>query len=138
MIPMHKCRPDSGHDTVHLALSVFAAFLARIGGFDRFDIGYTSSELRCRLSGFGDLFADVVPLRLEVDCSSTFEHLVEQVHATKAACDDCVTYVRDVSARYPELRNRQRQVSALTVTIEIGCFIVDLRTIIKHKVNENN
>jgi amino acid adenylation domain-containing protein len=86
-------------------LAAFAAYIARIAGVSRFDIGFSYSELQRSLLGLEGFFASQVPLRVDVDYAQSFgEHFKavrEQVNLVKRHG----TYARDTVARYPSIRS---------------------------------
>ncbi|HLF78080.1 MAG TPA: MupA/Atu3671 family FMN-dependent luciferase-like monooxygenase [Dehalococcoidia bacterium] len=103
-------RPARGLDLVASAsagaslAAAFACYLSRLAGTPRFSLGLSSSGLSGKLAGAGALFADQVPVSLEVSSqASVAENLsavVSQLHATQ----EHRTYARDLISRQPKLR----------------------------------
>ncbi|MBR8837983.1 MAG: amino acid adenylation domain-containing protein [Stigonema ocellatum SAG 48.90 = DSM 106950] len=85
--------------------AAFVTYLARIGGTGCFDIGFKDVELQRQLVGLESLFASVVPYRVDVDCSQSFEALKKQLEFTQLH----LTYARDVVTRYPSVRSLSDQ-----------------------------
>jgi amino acid adenylation domain-containing protein len=92
-------------DPAEIVLAAFAAFLARVGGTHRFDLGYSDPDLRAEVEGMEGLFASQVPLRLDLDDGWSFTAAVRSVRDQLKRTRGHGTYARDVPARYPALRS---------------------------------
>jgi hypothetical protein len=86
--------------------AAFAAYLARIGGTNCFDIGFKDVDAQPNLVGLESFFAEHVPFRVEVDSQRSFEEFfgtfAEQLKLTKRR----LSFANDIVARYPVLREK--------------------------------
>lgn len=89
----------------NILLAAFAAYLARIGGVDRFDIGFREARLQRGLVGLEGFFASLLPLRLDASRAQSFEEFVHNVREQVELIRQHKTCARDVVARYPVLRS---------------------------------
>lgn len=101
-------------------LAGFTALLARIGGMDSFDIGYSDATLRAETAGLERLFASTVPLRIDVSLGESFAAHVASVRERLEEVRRRGTYLRDIVSRYPRLRAVSRSLAlTLPVSVEV-------------------
>ncbi len=102
--------PDFNFNTDEIAqadflAAVFSLYLARITETEtHFDVGFQSVPDHAEFRGFEALYGELVPLRVKLDktitANAALQTLLEQVAKTQSRG----TYVRDVVARFPELK----------------------------------
>lgn len=102
-------------------LAAFAAYLARIGGIDRFDIGFRGIEQQRELAGLQNFFAQFVPLRLEVANGQTFEEFFHTVREQVELVGRRKTYARDLVTRYPALGSESKLRKTPMFPVSIAC-----------------
>ncbi len=81
-----------------------AAWLSRVTGKPRFDVGFTHPELAARVAGAEALYAAHVPLRLAVDRDAPFSALRGRVEAALDKATTKGTYPRELFLRQPTAR----------------------------------
>lgn len=84
--------------------AALGAWLARVTGKDRFDVGYRDPGLADRISGAEALYAARVPLRLTVDRSASFASLKEAAGAALDKARARGSYPRELFLRQPDAR----------------------------------
>ncbi len=99
----------------------FAAYLARICGRASLDLSYADPGLTETVGELAGLFADRVPLRIELDLAGTSDEAVGAVTRSLARVHDRFSFFQDVVARYPQLaRNPLLLAGGLsTVAVEV-------------------
>jgi len=78
------------------------AWLARVGGKERFDLGYRHDGIAERVGDHARLYAERVPLRLSVDREASFADLVGRVEKELSRVAERGTYPRELLARQPD------------------------------------
>jgi len=84
----------------------FAAYLARLCGRTRFDLGFSDTELRQRIAGLEALAAEWVPLRVSVDDEVAAETVLGDLRGSVETARKRVTFLHDAVSRFPALRAR--------------------------------
>ncbi|HEY0602810.1 MAG TPA: amino acid adenylation domain-containing protein [Herpetosiphonaceae bacterium] len=108
----------AAQDFNSLLRTAFVAYLARIGGMDRFDLGFSSAALRRELGELDRFFASMLPLRVEVLPERSYAELAQALDAQVALVARHKTYARDMTTRYPVLRELpERRGPALPVGV---------------------
>jgi amino acid adenylation domain-containing protein len=92
-----------------LLLAAFGVYLSRVGSGRQFDVAYTGLELQQDVAGLEGLFAQHVPVRLEIDAARSFSKIFETVGKEVEFIRQRGTYARDVVIRYPQLRRSMAQ-----------------------------
>ncbi len=85
-------------------IGAFVAMLARLSSVSCFHIGYSGADVRTEIEGLEQLFADYVPFRVSVAEHAKFEDFALSVFDEIDLVTRHKTYIRDVFARYPQLR----------------------------------
>lgn len=93
----------SSQEKSDLALSVFLAFLYRTTGNESFAIQYQDSSLSTLTSGFENLFADYVPLKIQAKPSLNFDAFVNIAMAQLQHVRKAVSFQKDIFYRYEQL-----------------------------------
>ena len=88
-----------------LLLTAFAAYLARIGGVECFDIGFSEPALRREVAGLEEVFATQIPLRLKIPHLASLEEALPAVRRELELVRGHRTYARDTLCRYPALHS---------------------------------
>ena len=106
---------------VDLWIAGFAAYLARLCGRSRFDVGYSEPALESALAEVSGLLAKRVPLAFDLDLTGTAADVAGSVGRSLARIRDRFSFFEDVVARHPQLaRNPILLAGGLsTVSIEI-------------------
>lgn len=81
-----------------------AAWIARVAGQSRFDIGYRTWALAERVQDAEPLYAGFVPLRVEVDRDAPFSALEQETQRALQETVEHGTYPRDLLYRQPNAR----------------------------------
>jgi hypothetical protein len=97
---------NKGEAYEEFLLTAFASYLSRLSGIDRFDLGFSCVELQKELSGLEGLFADRVPLRLEIETQQSFEKNLAAVSKQVKFLKKHQSYPRDLGIRIPQLRSQ--------------------------------
>lgn len=108
-----------GHTLCDWLLTACLAYLARLSGMARFDLGLNALEISGDSAGLESLFAAFVPLRIELDLSQSFTLAYEAVQQQLTLTRKHQTYVRDVVVRYPELHALLGTMSDFAVNIAL-------------------
>ncbi|MEE8361284.1 MAG: MupA/Atu3671 family FMN-dependent luciferase-like monooxygenase, partial [Gemmatimonadales bacterium] len=98
--------PEASSADPDTLVAAFTAFLARLTGNHRFDVGYSDEALR---NGVGDLtpsFADVVPLRVVTSDGESFASFCASQADALEQVRKRFTYPRDLVGRHPSLRSQ--------------------------------
>ena len=93
----------NAHDAADLLVAAFAIYLARLGGTENFDLGFSANRAPHGLDGLDGLFAAQVPLHVQLRRTSTIDECVQAVVDQLAQVRAHKTYARDVLARFPQL-----------------------------------
>jgi amino acid adenylation domain-containing protein len=104
-------------------LAAFAAFIARVGGTNSFDIAYSDLLLKSELVRVDKLFATHLPLRIDIDCSQSFKGILKTVKKQLDCVRSNKTFARDLVSRYPQLRSISE--SGGKFTLPFGVEIVE-------------
>ena len=101
-------------------VATLSAYLGRISGNTRFDVGFSAASVRQASSGFEAFFADYVPLRAVINPQDSLANVVNSLTEQLVKTRDRKTYIRDLAARYPDLSGIQSAsgVPAYPVIIE--------------------
>jgi natural product biosynthesis luciferase-like monooxygenase protein len=94
-----------------LLITALGVYLARIGGDATFDVGYRTPSLVRYLADVERWFAGYVPVRFNLDGALHFRDALAEVKKELALVGQHKTYARDVSLRYPQLRQLANSVS---------------------------
>ena len=95
--------PDGNTAGWEMLLAAFAAYLMRITGMNRFDMGFSHEALGRSLSGLDDIFSACVPFRTAADPSAGFYEFAGLLHQHLDLLKSRGTYVRYIFSRYPSL-----------------------------------
>jgi natural product biosynthesis luciferase-like monooxygenase protein len=98
--------PDVPADDRATLIAAFALYCARMSQRDSGSIGLLRGAQANALGELGMWAADTLPLALAIEPSASFRAHSEQVQAELAEMEARSTFLRDVVARYPELRHR--------------------------------
>ena len=107
--------------TPELLIAGFCAYVARVTGQDRFDLGLSDQALRTEVSGLEALFSPAVSLRVAAADECTVETLAAALKAELALVRRRKTYPHDLPSRYPALRARlESGLPVLSIGVELG------------------
>ncbi|PWT80702.1 MAG: non-ribosomal peptide synthetase [Acidobacteria bacterium] len=115
--------PPAIDDRAQFLLVAWAAFLSRISNAEVFDLGVNYGTNLQQLAGFEGLFSTLLPVRVEVIDRWTLSDLYLSLRPQLTAINQRQTFMRDVAARYPNLRNsalQQRQIFPVAAQIVDG------------------
>jgi amino acid adenylation domain-containing protein len=101
-----------------LLVAACSAWLAGVADVDSFDIGFSDWETRAELAGLEELFAPLVPLRFVVNRALSFQDYSPSARKELASVRRRKTYLRDMVARYPDLRPLRGQKEFFPLTIQ--------------------
>jgi amino acid adenylation domain-containing protein len=88
----------------HFLFAAIVALLGRISQQTSFDLGLRLATLDGQLTGLPELFADAVPLRIDLQDDRSFAQSVDILSHQIAQIERRQTYARDIVLRYPELK----------------------------------
>jgi natural product biosynthesis luciferase-like monooxygenase protein len=111
-----KCDSLSRSD---LLVAVFSAYLGRLIGNYRFDVGFSDLALRHELARFDGYFSTHVPLRINIDPSADFDSALKSVQGDITLVREHKSYARDITLRYPELGSRPESTDATRLPIVV-------------------
>jgi amino acid adenylation domain-containing protein len=124
-VPVHipdeiKAFPAVNNGTVKrrdFVLAAIATYLARISGNYSYTLCFSHDTLRQKIAGLEHFFATHVPWRVELDPTMQFSMVPDKIQAESALVQKHITYIRDIKARYPELKspiaNEEQQLSVV-------------------------
>lgn len=99
--------------------TAFAVYLARLTGNYSFDLGLSDRALRGEVAAFGRFFSTHVPLRINVDPSTSFDSALRSLQADLETVRKHKSYARDIMLRYPELKSLRRSNGAALLPIVV-------------------
>jgi surfactin family lipopeptide synthetase A len=85
-------------------LAAFVGYLARIGGTENFDIGFTDIELAQDSTDTNIFSATHMPCHFEINLEQGFKDFFATIQDQVVLTKQHKTYAKDVVARYPELQ----------------------------------
>jgi len=85
-------------------LAAFAVYVKRVSGESEFDLGISLPPWNAELAGQAGLFAGSVPVRFTIDYTQSFDETLLNIRTRLGEVRERKTFLRDVTARYPELR----------------------------------
>ncbi len=88
-------------------LAVFNAYMGRISGSTRFDVGFSDPAIRQLSSGFDAFFADYVPLHSVINPQDSLATVINNLMEQPGKTRERKAYIRDLAARYPDLNGIQ-------------------------------
>ncbi|WP_338861220.1 amino acid adenylation domain-containing protein [Mycetohabitans rhizoxinica] len=95
---------DEASEPVMALLAVFAIYLARLTEQTQFQIGWRVNDAAAPLQTLACL-APVVPMDVTVELGQPFAKILAAIKAEHAQLEQHHTFVRDLIARYPTLRD---------------------------------
>ncbi|MGH9948693.1 MAG: amino acid adenylation domain-containing protein, partial [Pyrinomonadaceae bacterium] len=96
------CLPGQNHFKVNL-LAAFGVLLSRLTGSESFSIGYADQNISQKVGGLSGLFATTLPMRIDVEHPESVPRLIGSLLSEIEQIQAGVTYLRDLSTRYPQL-----------------------------------
>ena len=101
-------------------VTVLAIYLQRCTRSEALTLGFSTLACRCAIDGMTGLFADTVPLNLDLRAAHTFSAALAIVREQLRQVRQQATFLRDVVPRYPELRgiNLDRQFPVTVVATD--------------------
>ncbi len=118
-IPVPPAFAQAHDDDGGALIAAFAICLARLGGRTRFDLSYADAELRERGAGLEGLVADRVPLRVDLDPGASGAGAIEKVLGSHQLTCKHGSFLRDVIARYPQLREHPDLAAGRLVPVHV-------------------
>ncbi|QQS37257.1 MAG: LLM class flavin-dependent oxidoreductase [Ignavibacteriales bacterium] len=109
-------------DSETLIKSAFALYLGKLLDKARFDIGYMPDPVISGTSSFDTLFTNVVPFNIELDSNLRVDEAILKTSDVYKKINKSGTYIYDLIARTPELRNTGIDFNHFPVTIQDGQF----------------
>lgn len=106
--PEHR-RIEGSAEAAQL-IATLAVYVARTTAKTRFDLGFRHPTMAERVRGADSLYADFVPLRVEVDRESSFAALEQAVRAELDSMIEHGTYPHELAYRHPRVRMPEWQV----------------------------
>jgi len=109
----------SGSDFKTRIASLFSLFLGRHSGKEKFTIGFSNTEINANIAGFGELFADTVPVNIEFKFDNSLNDAVTKNSNSFDRALEAKTFSNDLFLRYPSLNKilQQDGLPILPVTI---------------------
>lgn len=95
----NSCQSDN------FLLAAFTVLLARLGGVDKFDVGYCDNEMRREIGNLGNFFAAQIPMRFDLNLSQKFPQILELVARQVELVKKHKFYPHDIYARLPQLHS---------------------------------
>ncbi|MDJ1497903.1 amino acid adenylation domain-containing protein [Cytophagaceae bacterium DM2B3-1] len=92
--------------SINFLISTYLVYLARVTGTTHLQIGFVTSHLQEKLHELPDFFATNVPLQVDIDLQKDFEAVYTVIEKELKQVQKAETYNRDITARYPVLRNK--------------------------------
>ncbi len=118
-IDLPAAATESGNSQAWM-VSAFVAFLGRVSGEERFDVGFTSNAQLSESAEEEQLFAPIVPFRCQLDLSRPFGDMLPTIAAELADVAKCQTYCRDIGVRYPQLAAAPRRLPHYDACIRLS------------------
>jgi natural product biosynthesis luciferase-like monooxygenase protein len=100
---------------VRVILAAILAYIARTDGEGAFDLGFA----KALPEGIRQAYANIAPLRVDIDLAASFAALCAQADAELALQQKRGSYARDVVTRYGALRGREVR-APLPVVVRVG------------------
>jgi natural product biosynthesis luciferase-like monooxygenase protein len=98
----------------------FLLFLARIQGVESFDITLSDPDLAARISPFGGLFAERVPIHVALDREANVGAALASARKAIAQSREKGTYLVDAIARNPVLSMHPLHAAGLSTSVVVG------------------
>lgn len=105
-------------------LAAWVAYLGRIASVESFDLGFGDASLRQRLNGVENLFATLVPWRVQLSDNQNYAGVWAAVETSLKEIRRRLTFLHDVAARYPVLAASRDQ-SLTWLTLPVAAEIVE-------------
>ncbi len=126
---------NSGNSDYALFLAAaFSIFTGRHSGKDTYTIGLTTNQLYGNLQKTGNLFANVLPVKISFNPDESFSDSAKKILKQIEASLKSGTYVQDVFARYPELHHYIENKSEPVYPVAIA-LVDDTTEFRQHKDN---
>ena len=93
----------SQESTQDFLFAAIAAYLARVGRSDQFDLGLKAALPPQWEQNLSQLFSSVVPCHFDIDCTQSFDAVSDRVMAQAAKARRNQPFHRDIVSRYPQL-----------------------------------
>lgn len=96
-------RSSKPHSLDLHVVAAFGAFLSRLTDSEQFDLGLHDPSVQEELADLNQLFAEWVPLRLNIDWQENYFQQLDSTAAEIETVRSHKTFSSDVTARYPQI-----------------------------------
>jgi len=131
--------PESLHklpDSRDIVLAAFVSWAGRVSGSTSFDLGFSDAGLSSDITGLEGLFAPCVPLHIELDMEKGIREAVASIRDGIRHLRKSRTYMRDLSARWPDARpaGGLAGTARLPIVVELVPRLNDCSSTVDHAV----
>jgi hypothetical protein len=112
-----KNRP-SPEDCLAFLLAIFGVYFYQFNQNCDLEFGYGDENIQKELIGLEGFFAFYVPLRIKINKSMSFQHLMTQIKTKIQVLRKRKTYCRDIFFRYPEIGRQCQEKSLLSPIVQ--------------------
>jgi len=116
---LELARPQGFTGDAATWVAAFAAFVARVGGRARFDLGYADDVLAGSIAGLEALFTPRVPLRIDVDLAGGAREVEAKLRGELERVREKGFAWADAVARYPRLAGQADLIAGRLASVAV-------------------